>query len=389
MNKNRVKEYINIWLRNIELEGISELEKDIGMNISDFVVEILDNLYKKYSDIISYIPKEMDNYNNYIINSKDDIYSLEDFLLNRLLRSVTSIKYRDESQTFSPDSHYAHEFGEILIDKNRIQNQLSDIRQKRKLVAHELLHSIKTQFYDGLFFEGERYEKMKMELRGVFGDEINSFSIDYHELVVNDWYKHSGLSYCSKLSKNNKRINIDLGNLDEIINDKDAIDVSNDNYKEVHELLENCFIVISNPESSNAFISNYAFILERIIDKKTMFIGLYLEPVVFCQSFNSMYTSIFQKKFNSDKSALEIFSEQLKLIKSDPFNTEQHILLLNTLYECIEKKYVISGYDNDQRVRNICCIGNKGLLELVDGRLQPLSELLYCNEYNNNRKKAR
>lgn len=389
MNKERVEKYINIWLKNIEQEDLIELEKDIEMPLTSFMTEILDNLYKKYSDTISHIPVKLDSYSDYIIAPKNGVYSLEDFLLNRLLRSVSSVIYRDESNRFSPDSHYAHEFGEVLIDKDRIQTKITDIRQRRKLVAHEFLHGMKTQFFDGNFFGADKYYQMKEELKVIFENEINDFNRKNNQ--PNNEYKHCGISYSSRFIKQNQRKydNVDVTDLDEILNENDAIVVTNDDYRGVAPLVENCYMILNNPESSNAYITNYSFIIERIIDKETLFAGLYIEPETFYKMFNSLYTSIFQTHFNSDLSALEIFVSQLNKIKRNPKDIEEHVKLLNALYDCIDRRYAMNGYNDQIRQKNIGCIGNKGLLEIVDGRLQPLDNLAYSEEYNTNRGKLK
>lgn len=389
MNKERVEKYINIWLKNINQEDLRELEKDIEMPLISFMTEILENLYAKYSDTISYISVNLDRYSDYIIAPKNGNYSLEDFLLNRLLRNVTTVIYRDESTSYRPESHYAHEWGEVLIDKDRIQTKITDVRHKRKVVAHEFLHGMKTQFYDGDFFNADRYYQMKEELKSIFGSEINDFSRKNNQ--VNYVYKHCGISYSSIFIRRNlsKYSNLDVKVFDEILNENDAIGVTNDDYKGVSLLAENCYMILNNPESSNAYITNYSFIIERLIDKETLFVGLYIEPEIFYKAFNSLYTSIFQEHFNNDLSALEIFISQLNKIKGNYGDTDEHIKLLNALYSCIDRRYMMSGYNDQIRQKNINCIGNKGLLEVVDGRLQPLSSLAYCDEYNTNRGKLK
>ena len=173
---------------------------------------------------------------------------------------------------------------------------------------------------------------------------------------------------------------LDVTNLDEILNENDAIGVTKDDYKVPVLLTENCYMILNNPESSNTYITNYSFIVERLIDKETLFTGLYIEPSIFYNAFNSLYTKIFQNHFNSDLKALEILLLQLDIIKKNPTNIEEHIKLLNALYDCIKQKYNFSEY-NEMREKDIGCIGNKGLLEIVDGRLHPLSALAYHDEY--------
>ncbi len=377
MNKEYVSQLIDVWLKYVQKQDLEQLEKDIEMPFKNLIIEMLENLYQKYCNDIVYIPVHLDDYSNYIIAPQDDKYTLEDFLLNRLLRNISMIIYSDESNKFIQSSYYDYAFGEVLIDKDRIQTKIPDVRQKRKLVIHEFSHGMKSQFYDGDFFDANKYYQMKEELKSIFGSKINDFSRKNSQ--PNYEYKHCGISYSSRFMKCNFN-GLDVTDLDEILNENDAIVVTNDDYKIIAELTENCYMILNNPESSNTYITNYSFIVERLIDKETLFTGLYIEPSIFYNAFNSLYTKIFQNHFNSDLKALEILLLQLDIIKKNPTNIEEHIKLLNTLYDCIKQKYNFSEY-NEMREKDIGCIGNKGLLEIVDGRLHPLSALAYHDEY--------
>lgn len=385
MNKEYASKLIDVWLKYVQKEDLEQLEKDIEMPFKNLIIKMLENLYQKYCNDIVYIPVHLDDYSDYIIAPQDNKYTLENFLLNRLLRSVSMIIYSDESNTIFPESHYDHDFGEVLIDKDRIQTKTPDVRQKRKIVSHEFLHGMKTQFYDGDFFGADRYYQMKEELKSIFGSKINDFSGKNSQ--PNYEYKHCGISYSSRFMKRNLN-GLDVTNLDEILNENDAIGVTKDDYKVPVLLTENCYMILNNPESSNTYITNYSFIVERLIDKETLFTGLYIEPSVFYNAFNSLYTTIFQNYFNSDLKALEILLLQLDIIKKNPTNIEEHTKLLNALYDCIKQKYNFSEY-NEMREKDIGCIGNKGLLEIIDGKLHPLSTLNYHDEYEMVRSKTR
>lgn len=382
MNRERVEKYINVWLRYIKKEDLLELEKDINMPLQTFITDILENLYNRYISSISYIPVKFDDYSNYIIAPENDKYSLEDFLLNRLLRSVTWLLYRDMSHSFVESSDYQYEFGTVTIDKNRMQNELKDIRQRRKLVAHEILHGLKTQFYEGYVFEAENYFRLKEELKAIFGNEINDFNMPNQE---QNFSKSCGLVYSSSWKRNNynKYGEVDFINLDEILNELDAISITNDDYKAIADVSRDGhhFMVLTNPESSNMWITNYAFILEKIVDCEILFTGLYLDPETFYKNFNSNYNQVFQNYYGSNLSALEILVEQLKQIKQNPMDTDIHYNLLNVLYECIDRRYVLSGYNDQLRQASIKRIGYRGLLELVNGRLLPNNSLNYADEY--------
>lgn len=393
MNRERVEKYIDVWRKYIreknliEVEAgrsfpLEQLENDIGISLGDFIIDILENLYNRYSSSISYIPVKFDNYSDYIIAPQNGRYSLEDFLLNRLLRSINELSYCDMSRSYEESSDYQYDFGTVTIDKNRLQIELKDVRQKKKLVTHEILHGLKTQFYDGDIFEADRYYQMKEELKEIFGSEINDFNKKNHQQNAS---KHSGIGYSSLWNRlnSNKYRNLELTNLDEILNELEAIDVSKDNYLLIADVVpyENYRMILTNPESSNTWITNYAFILEKLVSDDTLFTGLYLEPEIFYKEFNLCYTQIFQRYYDSNLSALEILLEQLRQIKNKPKNIDKHRDLLNVLYECIDKKYVLSGYNDKLRKSDIKRLGYRGLLEFVNGRVIPHSTLNYSDEY--------
>ena len=97
MNIEKLKFYVDNWYEYIEKENIELLEKEIGMSFKDFVIEILGNVYNEYKDIIRFIPVSKDNCSEYIIKPQNGRYSLEDFLINRLLRNVSMIKCKCQS----------------------------------------------------------------------------------------------------------------------------------------------------------------------------------------------------------------------------------------------------------------------------------------------------
>ncbi len=387
MNRERVAKYLEIWLKYIRKEDLEELEKDINMPLVPFITDVLENLYNKYIEAIYFVPVKYDTYDSYIIAPKNGYYSLEDFLLNRLFRSVTTFIYSDESKTFRPESHYMHDFGEVLIDKDRVRNRLEEVERRRKLVAHEILHGIKTQYFSGDFFDADRYYQMKEEMKETFGREINDFGVLRNQ--PNDSYKHCGLRYSSGMIKKylSQYADLDITNLDEILNESDSIAMAKDSYRTVVSLDNNVLMVLYNPESSNTFITNYAFIIERLVDQETLFTGLYIEPEIFYKSFNFMYTPLFRASYGSNLSAIEILTIQLSNIKKNPKDINLHIKLLNTLYDCIGIRYAMCGYNNGIRDKAIACIGNKGLLEVVNNRLQPLPSLRYASEYERVRNK--
>ena len=129
--------------------------------------------------------------------------------------------------------------------------------------------------------------------------------------------------------------------------------------------------------------------MERLLDKETLFAGMYIDPQMMFDQINKLYTDIFQKQYNSNKTALEIIAEQLNFIEKNPTATDAHEKLLTTLYECINRKDVLNNYNAQIRDNNITCLGNNGLLEIVNGRLKIYSNLAYADEYESVRNKSK
>ena len=378
MNKVRAKKYIELWLKSIETYNIDELEKDIGMPLVDFLVELLNNMCEKYKDFIYWIPVDKDGYSTYIIAPKNNKYSLEDFLLNRLMRSVEMISYTDTSYHFSKFSEYDPYYGAIDIDKCRIQESLEELERRKKLVAHEFLHALKTQFVDGDFFNADKYCNLRTELEKVFPSEINKFNIEHdpNNGFISP-YIHCGINYSSRIGK---QINMDKKeNLDEILNELDAISFVNDNYKDVHLLDNKCIRILRNPESSNTHITNYAYILRELIDDERLFESLYLDPVQLGNEFNNSFSKIFQKEYNNNEKAYETFNEELSKIKKDYSNSDIHLKLLNTLYECASKKF---PKESEKRRKAIKALGFNGIIDVSDKPAKAFSQERYADEYN-------
>ena len=378
MNKVRAKKYIELWLKSIETYNIDELEKDIEMPLVDFLVELLNNMCEKYKDFIYWIPVDKDSYSTYIIAPKNNKYSLEDFLLNRLMRSVEMISYTDTSYHFSKLSEYDPYYGAIDIDKCRIQESLEELERRKKLVAHEFLHALKTQFVDGDFFNADKYCNLRTELEKVFPSEINKFNIkhDPNNGFISP-YIHCGINYSSRIGK---QINMDKKeNLDEILNELDAISFVNDNYKDVHLLDNKCIRILRNPESSNTHITNYAYILRELIDAEKLFEALYLDPTQLMNEFNNSFSKIFQKEYNNNEKAYETFNEELSKIKKDYSNSDIHLKLLNTLYECASKKF---PKESEKRRKAIKALGFNGIIDVSDKPAKAFSQERYADEYN-------
>lgn len=377
MNKERVEKYISIWLKHIKQQDLRELEEEIEMPLAKFITEFLANQYNKYIDEVPYVPVEADDYSDYIIAPRDGVYSLEDFFLNRLLRNVLCIEYGSQGSLgkfFGFRCYYSHDDNRVWLDKDRFNRSLGTVEQKRKVVAHEILHGMKTQYFDGNFLYADIYYQIKEELKSLFGIEINDFKCKKSE--QNFHYKHQGLMFRSS--------DDDLMNLEEICNEGDSIIFTDDEHVDGVRLGENCTMLIRNPESSNYIITNYSYILDRLIDAKTFFGGLYIDPEIFYKKFNQLYTQTFRKHFNCNLPALDILIKQLAKIKEAGINgIDEHVKLLNALYECLCKKQEFSNSNEQSRLKDMITLFMWGIFERnAEGDLVPFSGLDYCAEFS-------
>ncbi len=369
MNIERLKVIVDEWFKYIEKQDIEELEKDIEMPLKDFIIDLLQNMYNYYKDDIEYIPVGLDANEQYIIKPVNGRYSLEDFLINRLLRNISEVRY---ISSVIHISSYESSYGGIDIDEYRMKKQLKDVDQRRKLVAHELLHGLKTQFNDSNVFNMDEYFSLKERLKEKLPNDVNDFSYT-HGIGENGSNSHIGL--------NKKNDSFNMENLDETFNEVDAIRFSNDKHNDIGFLNDNVLISLSNLESSNALITNYAYIIEMLLDKKVLFVSMYLKPDIMISIINKLYNPIFQKAYNSSKSAIEIISSQMELIKQNPRFIESHIMLLETLYECIKKDSYLIRPDEDNYNKKILYFACKGLLEMENGKFKMYSGLSYSDEF--------
>lgn len=378
MNKEKIRDIIDEWYKYLGKEDIEQLEKDIEMPFKEFICQVIENIYNYYKDEITYIPVSGDMNREYIFRKEDGLYSLEEFLVNRLLRNIAEVNY--QVQYMFSESHYDYTYGSVLIDRERLEENIESVEQRRKVVAHEVLHGLKTQFVDHNIFRDKDYYDLKERLKRRYPYEVNDF--DYFKGIgQNGMYAHIGLS--------KKKDIIDMTNLDEALNEVDAIRYSNDKHKEVGQFKNEICVVLNNPESSNAIITNYAYILERLLDKKTLFYGMYINPQLMIDKFNKLYTYIFQKNYHSEKNAIEIMISELAKIKNNGDSISRHVILLETLHECMEQKANLEMISSEEYDSNIACLGNRGLLEIRDGKLKPYRYLSYCDEYEEVRNKKK
>ena len=363
MNNELIKSAIKIFLQNIDIKGRAKLESFLEISLDELLFEILSSIYEYNKKAISSISCEDDTTDDYIFKDTNGEYSLDVFLINRLLKNIRSINC--EEQQIFPNSHYDADFREILFDSGRFETL--NKAQIRKIDYHEFLHALKTDFINYQFFKSREYFELKEKIKRMYPDLVNDFNIKAS--LPEDSYevkRHIGLRYCRNSGKtdyNSKGIN----NVDEILNEADSIILSNDQNAATLRMKDSDrMLLVYNPESSNVSITNFGLLLKAMLNKKTVFIGQYLEPSFLIYCFNKLYTDIFRRNFNIDDTAWNIYSTIISKIKEEQ-TEDLYIALFDTIYDCIKYKselLVSSGYESKFK-QDLKDLKTRGLVEQI------------------------
>lgn len=384
MDSELICSVIKVYLQNIEIKGRTELESYLGNSLDELLLEMLSSVYEENKNAITSISCKSDTTNDYIFKDRDGEYSLDIFLINRLLKNIGLITFKE--QLAFPESHYDADTREILLDAGRFRN-LNQC-QIRKLVYHEFLHGLKTDFNDEQFFQSREYFELKEKIKQIYPNFVNDFNIKA-ELPegIYDVKRHTGLSYYKKSNKTNYNTTC-IEDVDEMLNEAESIILSKDtNGATVNLKDSNKMLLVYNPESSNVLITNYGFLLKTMLNKKIIFMGQYLEPSYLIDYFNRLYTDIFRNNFNMDDTAWNIFSTIIGRIRNE--NTEQlHITLLDTIYDCVKYKNELlesNGYESNLK-QDIKDLRMRGLIERNEAGSLVVSSVVKYNDEGTNHK---
>ena len=384
MDNELINSVIKLYLQNIEIKGRPELESYLGISLDELLLEILSSIYEENKNAITSISCKSDATNDYIFKDINGEYSLDIFLINRLLKNIGSIIFKE--QIVFPQSCYDADAREILLDATRFK--ILNKCQIRKVVYHEFLHALKADFNNEQFFQSREYFKLKEKIKQIYPNLINDFNIkaDFPEGIY-DVKRHTGLTYNRKSNKTDYNTeNIEY--VDEMLNEAESIILSKDTNASTIKINDsNRMLLVYNPESSNVVITNYGFLLKTMLSKKIIFIGQYLEPSFLIDCFNRLYTDIFRNNFNINDTAWNIFSTIIGRIKKE--NTEElHITLLDTIYDCVKYKNELleSGNYESKLKQDIKDLRMRGLIEQdEDGSLVVSSIVKYNYEETNNK----
>ena len=71
----------------------------------------------------------------------------------------------------------------------------------------------------------------------------------------------------------------------------------------------------------------------------------------------------------------------MELLKQNPKNIDRHLMLLETLYECIKKDSYLIRPDENNYYKKILYFVSRGLVEMENDKFKIYSGLSYGNEF--------
>lgn len=343
MNREKINDFLGAYSRALNLP----------QETTDILQELLPKMINKYSQHTPTVSEKQDDYNRYIIKPVNGEYSIEDFFLNRLMRSVlrftTSYEPKDKEKGGFLD-------GTCLIDLNEwsIERQIdvnlppntpgfNDMKRvaRKKVIMHEFEHAMQTQYNKDTDIDKiykKVYRKIIDEILRIGNGKYRSVIRTADEIeraTVNDslnvTLKHNGLKVKNHVSKSY------MENTNEIFNESEALEMVGARVQDYRMFPDGSYFPRRNVESSNRNITNYADLLKILIGEKNAFAGMYLDPLKMFEIFNKRYGDIFQEQFGNEKDAWFNLVNQINKIKKSN-SQDDHLILQNVLARCFDKK---------------------------------------------------
>ena len=388
---SKIDDFVNIWAKSINLE------KD---NVIKMIKYDIIRRCRMYGGIYPTISVEDDDCKAYIIKPTNGKYSLEDFLLNRLMLGIRGVY-------FSPDymladrsaAEYVSYYKSLNIDTNAMFNFLSSNGFSKedisailiKTIGHELGHCFKTSFTDGYkalpgsFYEGaasgwqnDIYKQLIDNLRSFENGKYADLVITKDELIE----KYSEVKKTGIKDSEKTHYYAQLEFIDELFNEGEALDLYGAKKQGEQGLRDD----EGNISSSGNYVDVYNFdcgystftayypILKTLIGNN--FYTEYISSVKAFETFDTEYKDIFMEEYKEiyDTDQLDeltptviLQAEFLKLIKNR-YNEKITLTLDKVLARCFEKKVddllerkngILSGKSSDNILNMISVFKSK------------------------------
>jgi len=357
MNKEKINDLVNVWANAVgltETRYINVIKSDIAKRCS---------MYEKEIPSISI---KDDNCAAYIIKPVDGKYSIEDFLLNRLMLGLREVDFSDALEGNGGD--YTARDKSLNINVGLLDSKINEksarhtglkgknIQIIKKTIEHELGHCFKSSFTDGYKAplgrgreQDDIYEKMISDLlsykNGKYANQIKTVQ----EL------NHQGESDVVKTGVNDAKVNYQLDYrikwIDELLNETEALELTNSN--EVHEkwVLQDengrdsssgNYVDVYNYISGYSTFTGYGSILKSLLGKEDSFYAEYISSADIFNKFDEEYADMVQDVWGLNPKQVPpmrcIFLDFNDLVNGKFFNEKIMLKLDEFFAKCYEKK---------------------------------------------------
>lgn len=357
MNKEKINDFVNVWAQTV---GLTE-KRYINVIKSDIAKRC--EMYEKEVPSISI--KE-DDCDAYIIKPVNGAYSLEDFLLNRLMLGLREIDFTgsiegSNGDYIAQDKSLSVNIGLLNTDIDKNSAIIEGLKGKnvqiiKKTIEHELGHCFKSSFTDGYkapLGKGREqditYEEMISNLRsyenGKYANQIKTVQELNHEgesSVIKTGVHDAKASY-----QNDYRVEL----IDELLNETEALELANINEAQVGLALKDekgkrassgNYVNIYNYMTGYRNFTGYGSILKSLLGKEDSFHAEYISSVDIFNKFDEEYADIVQEVWGLNPKQVPpmkcIFMDFEDLLIEEPFNEEIILKLDEFFAKCYEKK---------------------------------------------------
>ncbi len=396
-DKDKIQTIIDIYFNNIELDMSEETKSKVkSIIISDIYLRC-----RMYGHLFpNGIIQNSDNYNsNYPIKPVNGRYSIEDFLLNKLMFDLREISFSGAMKSNGGEYSAIPKSLNINItelgkayDESQTLKRKTDFAQIKsrgiaKTIHHELGHALKTVYTGGYKSFGNNlkqdsnYLNLLEELKlSKYGNRI----IDKNQLIDDvSITKNVGLTISTNVNNNTfsymdqyKKV-AGYDYLDEMVNEDEALELNKCNeVQSTYQILSNGqktdnYINVYNHTSGYRSFTGYGRCLRILLGERNSFIAQYGSPGFIFKQFDQEYKDISNEVFGNDKTPLTNICNSLYYIK----NSKE--------LEAYEKMDLFMAKAYERKVQNL--LSNNytqgNLLELING----IDSMLDRMSKNNNK----
>ena len=360
MNKGKINDFINVWAEVVGLTG------EENKKYRDFIKTDVARRCSMYEQEIPSISTKDDGCNAYIIKPVNGKYSLEDFLLNRLMLGLRDVSFigaleGNGGEYIAADKTLNVNAGKIdflVRDKAKRHTGLQgkNVKIVQKTIEHELGHCYKSLFNDGfkapLGNGREQDEMYKKLIDALLKFENGKYKGQIKSLKDFDLEEYSSLL---KTGVSDSRANYDydarFGWIDELLNETEALELTNSN--DIHDTLplqdrngrdsvSGNYVNVYNYLSGYRSFTGYGPILKSVLGKENAFRAEYISSVDIFKQFDQEYADIVKDVWGLDSQKYPpmkcIFMDFNDLLNNKPFDENIMLKLDEFFAKCYEKK---------------------------------------------------